>query len=739
MKKIAIFASGEGTNLQALIDAVGTGQIPGKIVLVLSSSPSARALARAQEAGIPTAVLDAKSFPDTGAYAEALVRECKKRGVELVCLAGFMHRLGHAFIDAFRNRILNIHPGLIPAFCGKGMYGAHVHEAVIKEGVKISGCTVHFVDEGLDTGPIIIQHPVPVLAGDTPKDLAARVLEAEHRAYPEAVRLFCEDRLEISGRVVTVLPLKAGSASPKKRAIVSVSDKEGLVEFCKALARMNVEIISTSGTAKALKDAGIPVRLLENLTGFPEILSGRVKTLHPKVHGGILMRRRNKEDMKDAAALGLEPIDMVVVNLYPFAKTASGARDPFSQDVIEQIDIGGVTLIRAAAKNYDDVAIVVSPQDYAPLIKEMERSKGTISLETRRRLAVSAFRHTAEYDAMIRDTWSRNGTVKAELKEPSRTAELFPENLSIRLKKAQDLRYGENPHQQAALYVREGASGKTSFDQLHGKELSYNNLLDASGAWEAVCDFERPAVVIFKHVTPCGAAVGKTLFQAFEKAWASDPLSAFGGIMALNRPFTKDIADAIAKRFLEVIVAPSYEPEALASLKQKQNLRILLQKSKPSRSLQFKTIGEEVLVTEPDREIFGKEFKAATKRKPTKEEEEALRFAWTAAKHVKSNAIVLASPDATVGIGAGQMSRVDSVHMAGVKFKIYLQDNPKPKTLVLASDAFFPFRDGIDAAATLGISALIQPGGSVRDAEVIAAADEHGLAMVLTGMRHFRH
>lgn len=560
------------------------------------------------------------------------------------------------------------------------------------------------------------------------------------------MKLICEDRVRTTGRVVRIVPPMGDSAHRKMRALVSVSDKTGLIDFCKALARMGVEIISTSGTAKALADAGIAVRPLENLTGFPEILGGRVKTLHPKVHGGILMRRKNADDLRDAAAAGLDPIDLVVVNLYPFAKTAEKAHDPFGQDVIEQIDIGGVTLIRAAAKNYEDVAILVSPQDYSGVLKEMQRSQGQISLETRRRLAAAAFRHTADYDATIRDAWSRDGAAAAPLhsdaagpKAHSEALELFPKMLDLKLQKAQDLRYGENPHQKAALYVRQTANGKTSFEQIHGKELSYNNLLDASGAWEAVCDFKDPAVVIFKHVTPCGAATGKTVFDAFEKAWACDPLSAFGGIMALNRKFTKDIADAIAKRFLEVIVAPDYDPAALAALRQKQNLRILIQKSTPSKALQFKTIGDEVLATEPDRSVFSKEFNVVTKRKPTKDEENALRFAWTAAKHVKSNAIVLAAPDATVGIGAGQMSRVDSVHMAGVKFKFYLKDNPKPRTLVLASDAFFPFRDGVDAAATLGISAIISPGGSVRDAEVIAAADEHDLAMVFTGMRHFRH
>ncbi|MBI5202760.1 MAG: bifunctional phosphoribosylaminoimidazolecarboxamide formyltransferase/IMP cyclohydrolase [Elusimicrobia bacterium] len=524
--------------------------------------------------------------------------------------------------------------------------------------------------------------------------------------------------------------------SPRvKRALVSVSDKTGLIEFCRGLYELGVEIISTSGTAKALREAGIEVRSLDTVTGYPEILQGRVKTLHPKIHGGILLRRRDPEQAREAATLGLEPIDMVVVNLYPFAAAAARASSPYSREVIEQIDIGGVTLIRAAAKNFEDVAVCVSPEDYAATLKELEVAQGQLALETRRRLALAAFQHTAGYDAMISTAWDdgqRPAAAPAGL-------EKFPEKLSVSYEKVQDLRYGENPHQRAALYVPAGSGAKPSFEQLHGKELSYNNLLDAAGTWEAACEYQQPAVAIFKHVTPCGVAVGKTLEEAFEKAWACDPLSAFGGVLAVNRPFTKAIADLLAKRFVEVITAPEYEPEALELLKKKPNIRLLLRRDPPSHAVQLRSIGAEILATEPDRMTFGDSMKVVTKRAPSKDEEAALRFAWTACKHVKSNAIVVAGPDAVVGIGAGQMSRVDSVHIAGVKLHLYLKDHPKPDPMVLASDAFFPFRDGLDAAATLGISAVIQPGGSVRDAEVIAAADEKNLAMIFTGMRHFRH
>ncbi|MEE8425249.1 MAG: bifunctional phosphoribosylaminoimidazolecarboxamide formyltransferase/IMP cyclohydrolase [Elusimicrobiota bacterium] len=521
-----------------------------------------------------------------------------------------------------------------------------------------------------------------------------------------------------------------------KRALLSVSDKAGLVDFAKGLEELGVEIVSTAGTAKVLRQAGIEVRSLDSMTGFPEILNGRVKTLHPRIHGGILLRRSDPEQAAEASRLGLEPIDLVAVNLYPFAKAAAKASSPYSREVLENIDIGGVTLIRAAAKNFEDVAVVVSPADYTSVLQELSKDSGQMSLETRRRLALAGFQHTAEYDEMISKAW-RSPESSSEPGPPS-SKEKFPERMTVKLNRVQSLRYGENPHQKAALYVREEA-GERSFEQLHGKELSYNNLLDAFGTWDAVNEFREPAAVVFKHVTPSGIGTGTTLKQAFDRAWASDPISAFGGILAVNQTFTKAIADTLAKRFLEVIVAPAYEPAALERLKKKKNTRLLIMKNPPPRTLMLRSLANEVLVTEPDRLTFGDNWKAVTVRKPTKDEEAALRFGWIACKHVKSNAIVLATTNATVGIGAGQMSRVDSVGMAGVKYADYKKDNPEPKPLALASDAFFPFRDAIDAAVRYGISAIIQPGGSIRDEEVVAAADEHGLAMVLTGMRHFRH
>lgn len=746
LKRIAVFASGEGTNLQALIDACASRRIRGEIALVVSNNPDVGALRRAQRAGIETLISHPKDFATPEEYNAQLAHECKQREIDLICLAGFMLLVKSPLLKAFPWRIMNIHPALLPAFGGKGMYGRKVHEAVIASGAKVSGCTVHFIDEEYDKGRIICQATVPVLPSDTPETLAARVRAQEHFIYPKAVALFCEDRLSVDEKgALQAKPSLLDRTGRIKRALLSVSDKTGLVEFARGLQDMGVELVSTSGTAKILQDAGLQIRALDTVTGFPEILSGRVKTLHPNIHGAILLRRKDPQQAKEAEIFGIEPIDLVVVNLYPFAQTVAKASDPFSLEVVEQIDIGGVALIRAAAKNFEDVAVAVSPADYPAILKEMEENQCQLAEPTRRALALSAFRHTADYDTMISRAWSKvpvpagapDGAATIPAEQPA--VEEFPQKMTLELARLQTLRYGENPHQKAALYVR-AAAGGASFTQLHGKELSYNNLLDAFGTWDAVAEFGEPAAVVFKHVTPSGIATGETLLDAFNAAWACDPLSAFGGVLAFNRVVGLDIAELLSKRFVEVLVAPGYEPKALELLKKKPNVRLLVRKDPPSKALQLRSLGEEILVTEPDRALFGPDWKVVTKRAPNENEERALRFAWAACKHVKSNAIVLAGPTATVGIGAGQMSRVDSVHMAGVKYKEYLRSGGQaPAALVAASDAFFPFRDGLDAAATLGISAIVQPGGSIKDQEVIAAADEHGLAMVMTGMRHFRH
>jgi len=720
MKNIVVFASGGGTNLQALIDAARDGRIDGKIVLVVSSKPGAGALARAAAAGIPAETASPKDLAPAD-YDERLAALCRGAKADLVCLAGFMLKLGPKMLGEYKDRILNVHPALLPSFGGKGFYGLKVHEAVLQAGAKVSGATVHFVDENYDRGPIVLQQPVPVLPGDTPESLAQRVNAAELALYPSAAALFCAGRLNISnGRVETAGPLP--ETGKVRRALISVSDKSGLLEFARGLAAQGVELVSTSGTFKLLKESGVPVRALETLTGYPEMLDGRVKTLHPAVHGGILYRRDDPEHAATVFRFGIEPLDMVVVNLYPFSATAKKAA-PWSEELIENIDIGGVALIRAAAKNYASVAVLTSPEDYHPALEALRAGGGELPLQLKKDLAVKAFKHTAAYD----------GEIGSVLAGPSAD---FPETLQVKLHKVHALRYGENPHQACALYTRKAAP---PFAQLQGKELSYNNILDAYGTYQAVLEFDKPAAVIFKHVTPCGLGTGTDIAEAFERAWNCDPLSAFGGIIAVNRRLDGRIAEFLAKKFVEVICAPDYEPAALEVFSKKPNLRLLKWESFPADNLVLRSVGDEVLVSTDDKLLFGEKWEVPTKRKPTKEEEAALRFAWAAAKYVRSNAIVFSDTCQTVAIGAGQMSRVDSVFMAGHKYEAFLKANPKPATLVMASDAFFPFPDALEEGIRIGATAIIQPGGSVKDKEVIEAADRLGAAMVLTGVRHFRH
>ena len=720
MKNIVVFASGGGTNLQALMDAAKEGRIAGRIVLVVSSKKEAGALERARKAGIHSEAACPKEFAP-GNYDEYLASLCRTYKADLVCLAGFMLKLGPKMLSEFKDKILNVHPALLPGFGGKGFYGMKVHEAVIEAGARVSGATVHFVDENYDCGPIILQQPVPVLPADTPETLAQRVNTAELAIYPKAASMFCAGLLTVKGRKVEIAG-PAPETGRVRRALVSVSDKAGMVDFAKGLAAEGVEVVSTSGTYKLLKEAGVPVRALETLTGFPEMLDGRVKTLHPAVHGGILYRRHNPEHVKTVFSFGIEPLDMVVVNLYPFAETAKKAA-PWSEELIENIDIGGVALLRAAAKNYNSVAVLTSPSDYGPVLAALRGGAGSLPLELKKELAVKAFAHTAAYD----------GAIAAEL---SKQGGAFPDRIEVRLKKVHELRYGENPHQKCALYSRKDG---LPFAQLQGKELSYNNILDAYGTYQAVLEFDKPAAVIFKHVTPCGLGTGTDIAEAFERAWNTDPLSAFGGIIAVNRKLDGRIAEFLAKKFIEVICAPEYDAASLEIFAKKTNLRLLKWESFPDDNLVLRSVGDEVLVSGDDKLLLGDKWEVPTKRKPTKEEEAALRFAWAAAKYVRSNAIVFSDTCQTVAIGAGQMSRVDSVFMAGHKYEAFLKANPKPETLVMASDAFFPFPDALEEGIKLGATAVIQPGGSVKDKEVIDAADRLGVAMVLTGILQFRH
>jgi len=522
-------------------------------------------------------------------------------------------------------------------------------------------------------------------------------------------------------------------AKPIRRALLSVTDKSGLVDFARVLADYGVELVSTGGTAAALRAAGLTVKDISELTGFPEMLDGRVKTLHPKVHGGLLYIRGNREHESAVAAHGIEPIDMVVVNLYAFEKTAAQPGVAFGH-LIENIDIGGPSMVRSAAKNFEDVAIVTRPADYPALIEEMKAANGAaLSRSTRWRLAKQAFALTAAYDTAIANTLDRI----AEAPTPQAPAVLdeasLPTTLRIQLPLAQSLRYGENPHQRAALYADGTGLGVAGATQLQGKELSYNNLVDLDACWELVKEFAEPAVIIVKHTNPCGAATGASVLEAYTKALASDPVSAFGGIIGINREVDAAAADEIAKLFVEAIAAPSFTPAARERFAAKKNLRLVEVRSAQAHTVVKQVSGGMLMQYADTASVAESDLNVVTWRPPTAEELRSLLFAWRVCKHVKSNAIVYARDGQTIGVGAGQMSRVDAAKFGAMKAVLPLAG------CVAASDAFFPFPDGLEAVAQSGATAVIQPGGSVNDQKVIAAADKLGIAMVFTGIRHFRH
>ena len=520
--------------------------------------------------------------------------------------------------------------------------------------------------------------------------------------------------------------------TPVAQALLSVSDKTGLLDFARGLAALGVRLLSTGGTAKMLSDAGLPVTDIGSYTGFPEMLDGRVKTLHPKVHGGILARRDLAEHRAALEAHGIPTIDLVVVNLYPFRQTVARA-DCTLEDAIENIDIGGPTMLRAAAKNYGHVGVVVDPADYPALLAELEQQQCTLGETTRFRLAQKAFSHTAAYDAAI-SNWLTARNEKGE-----KTAD-FPDRFNLQVAKVQDLRYGENPHQQAAFYRDEVPvpGGIANYRQHQGKELSYNNIGDADAAWECVKTFDTPACVIVKHANPCGVAIDVSLAAAYRKAFATDPTSAFGGIIAFNQTVDRATAEAVSGQFMEVLIAPGFSAEALEHLARKANVRVLeVPLSRVANPQDLKRVGGGLLVQSADqRNVASGEVKVVTRLAPSAEQLADLMFVWRVAKFVKSNAIVFAKNGQTLGVGAGQMSRVDSARIASIKAQ---NAGLSLVGSVVASDAFFPFRDGLDVVIDAGACAVIQPGGSLRDEEVVAAADERGIAMVFTGLRHFRH
>lgn len=814
--RFAVFASGSGSNLQALLDREEEGAQYRVELVVTDRKCQAEERARVKGRPVERVRLDDGDPADLGT---GLVDLLERRGVQGILLAGFLKLLPAKVCRAYRGRALNVHPSLLPAFGGRGMYGARVHEAVLRSGAAVTGATAHYVNERYDDGRILAQWPVSVLPGDTPASLAARVLEVEHVLYPEAACALARSvagaggapeflwRPEAAGagqgarqdlRVLMSRAFGAGAVAGGPRALVSVSDKTGVADFAQALARRGWEIVSTGGTARVLRKAGVAVVEVASVTGQTEMMEGRVKTLHPAVHAGILGRRSCSDDLAELARMGYRPIDMVAVNLYPFRETVA-APDAAMENAMENVDVGGPAMARAAAKNHQDVWTVVDPADYDAVLQALDASASDEDAGAfRRRLAAKAFRHVSAYDHAVADYLQPKGAPPPDRAaaspapppaDPSTTPTEAPPRIDLRLHRRAVLRYGENPDQTAGYYEPEaldsipavrpdasdsrGASsvGATALRQLRGKALSYNNILDIDGALTSLAPFayaDQPAACLVKHTTPCGLAARPSLAAAFARARDTDPASAFGSVVAFNRVVDAETAAAVASLFVECLVAPGFAAAALEILAKKKNLRLL---AFPGRGTPVRRSAETPRDDAPARDFLAGcafptgglalrsalggmlaqtvspppfhgrnagEWTVAGRRDPTAREARDLSFAWAAVYGVKSNAILLARESATLGIGAGQTSRVDSSKIAVRKAKDAGFDEAL-NGAVLASDAFFPFRDGVDAAARAGVSAIVQPGGSVRDAEVVAAADEHGMAMVFTGRRLFRH
>ncbi|GIU84285.1 MAG: hypothetical protein KatS3mg008_1060 [Acidimicrobiales bacterium] len=717
--RIAVLASGSGSLLQAII----RDGIPVSLVV---ADRKCRALEVAADHGVEHVLVERTDFGpdfDRESYTARVRDVLDEHGTELVVMAGWGTILAPLIFERFDGRILNTHPALLPSFPGW-----HAVEEALAAGVKVTGCTIHVATPEVDAGPILAQQAVPVLEGDTAESLHERIKRVERHLYPATIRRYMAE-------------LGAEVPPPRRTALVSVWDKSGVVELCRELVHMGWEVLASGGTARTLEEAGVPVTEVAEVTGSGEMLGGRVKTLHPTIAGGILADRDSESHMRDLAERGISPIDLVVCNLYPFGE------DPG----VEMIDIGGPTMVRAAAKNHAHVGVVVDPADYEDVLAEL-RAEGRLAEKTRRRLAEKAFEHTSRYDEQIRRWFSGSypsaSSAGSEIGQGAASVggsgsaggpgadEQLPSTLELRAERVHVLRYGENPHQVGARYRLAGTRGWwDSVEVLGGKELSYLNVFDAEAAWQLVNSLgDRPAAVVVKHANPCGVAVADDVATAWRRANECDPVSAFGGIVAVNRPVTSEMAAGLVEIFTEVLVAPAYEQSALEILRRKKNLRIL-QGPPPARpGLQVRSIDGGLLVQTPDElSVDRRLWRVVSRREPTDREWEDLEFAWRVVAAAWSNAIVLAKDLQAVGIGCGQQNRRDAGRIAAEKAA------GRAVGGVCASDAFFPFRDGLDAAAEAGVTAVIQPGGSVRDEEVIAAADEHGIAMVFTGERHFRH
>jgi phosphoribosylaminoimidazolecarboxamide formyltransferase/IMP cyclohydrolase len=742
--RIAVAVSGAGSNLRALHAAAERGELGGRIVLVVADRPCP-ALDWAAEQGIDTALV-----PD-GAD-DALAAALEGGRPDVVVLAGYMRIVGPRVLAAYPGRILNTHPSLLPAFPG-----AHAVRDALAHGAKVTGATVHLVDDALDRGPTVVQEAVEIAATDDQAALHERIKAVEHRLLPRAVGLLLATAIAgEAGTRRTRLDVERAEAEVPvpRRALLSVSDKSGLVELGRGLVACGFELVSTGGTARALREAGLPVTDVAAVTGAPEMLDGRVKTLHPRIHAGILADRRLLDHRRQLAAAGIAPFELVVVNLYPFAAAAERPGITFDE-LVEEIDIGGPSMVRAAAKNHASVAVVTSPARYDDVLAAI-RADGGVPASLRAVLAVEAFRHTAAYDARIAaelpGRMTANGVELPDEPGFPGATDPFPDSLTIALDKVETLRYGENPHQPAARYRRAGTLADagpfaTAAAPLQGKPLSYNNVLDASAAAAIGRALRGPACVIVKHTNSCGAAERPTLREAWEAALAGDPVSAFGGVVALTREVDAPTAEGLVGLFLEVVVAPGFGDDARRILGAKPNLRLVvdpgLAGNRPPKGADplgaIRTAGGAVLIGAPDTiPDDPATWQVATTRPPTDAERRDLDLAWRLVRGVTSNAIVLVRDGRLIGFGSGQTSRVNAARQAVDKARA-IAGADALRGAACASDAFYPFPDAVEVCLEAGVTAFVQPGGSVRDADVVAVADAAGAAMLITGVRHFRH
>ncbi len=741
--RIAVAVSGAGSNLRALWMAADRGELGGEIALVVADR-DCPALRWATEQGIDTALVP-------GGADDALADALAGARADVVVLAGFMRIVGPRVLGAYRGRILNTHPSLLPAYPG-----AHAVRDALAGGARVTGATVHLVDATLDGGPIVAQEAVAIMADDDEATLHQRIKAVEHRLLPRATALVVAGAIDAAGGRVSIDVERAEAVLPvPRRALLSVSEKTGLAELARGLVAAGFELVSTGGTARTLRDAGLPVTDVAAVTGAPEMLDGRVKTLHPRVHAGILADRRLLDHRRQLVAAAIAPFELVVVNLYPFAAAAERPGITFDE-LVEEIDIGGPSMVRAAAKNHASVAIVTSPARYPEILAAVADGR-RIPDGLRAALAVEAFRHTAAYDARIAAELPGR-MVAAGIDLPDEPGlpgsdDPFPGSLTIGLEKVETLRYGENPHQPAARYRRAGASvaeGALAAGDapLQGKALSYNNVLDASAAAAIGQALRGPACVIVKHTIPCGAAERPTLRAAWDDALAGDPVSAFGGVVALTREVDRGTAEGLASLFLEVVVAPGFGAEAREILAAKPNLRLIVDPvlcgdgasaAAPDPLAAIRTAGGAFLVGAPDTAPDDPSgWEVASRRPPSDDERRDLDLAWRLVRGVTSNAIVLVRDGRLIGCGSGQTSRVDAARQAVEKARA-ISGPDVLRGSACASDAFYPFPDAVEACLEAGVTAFVQPGGSIRDAEVVAVADEVGATMLLTGIRHFRH